>query len=522
MRAFGTFIKKFARRSEGKVLPAFLSGLTIAALLQSSTATILIAASFSGQGLINVWTAFMTVLGADVGTAIAVLVASQKLTIIPPLLLTIGVFGFISSDSNKHQNIFRAISGLGMILLSLSMISATAAHLSESGEVKQFLEIFANKPLFFITFAVILTYLAHSSLAIVLLATSFVLAGMVGLEAGLYLVLGANLGSGLLPLLSNWKAEKAARIPVLSNMLVRCLSVLAFYPIVAYSSNLAPTLISIELFPALFHLLLNISVAIFGIAFAKLILQTSETLLPNNPISEEEFGPKFLEKNEISKPAISLAYAKREALHMAEITQKMVFSSLEVMQHNDQDLRLQIRETDDQVDELYEEIKLYIARVMQDHLTEEESNLALYILSFTTTLEHIGDIIDCSLMDIAARKIEQQIQFSNAGLSEITAMHEAICANYELAINTFISGDAELGKALFETKKAMRKLEKRSVATHIQRIGEGVPDSLVTSSMHLDVIRDFKRINSLLSSVAYPVLIASGEIPKTHWKRKKQ
>ena len=106
MRSYGNNLKRLARRSEGRVIPALTSGLVVAALLQSSTATVLIAASFSGQGLISIGTAFITMLGADVGTSVAVLIASQKFTTVAPFLLALGVFGFIGSKINKWQNVF--------------------------------------------------------------------------------------------------------------------------------------------------------------------------------------------------------------------------------------------------------------------------------------------------------------------------------------------------------------------------------------------------------------------------------
>jgi phosphate:Na+ symporter len=146
MRSYGTNIKRFARRSEGKIIPAFLSGLIVAALLQSSTAAVLISASFAGQSLIGVGTAFITMLGADIGTSVAVLIASQKFTTLAPFLLAVGIFGFIASKENKRQNVFRAVSGIGLILFALILISSTAGGLAELREFKSLLEYLITSP----------------------------------------------------------------------------------------------------------------------------------------------------------------------------------------------------------------------------------------------------------------------------------------------------------------------------------------------------------------------------------------
>ena len=519
MRSYGNNLKRLARRSEGKVLPSFISGLLVAAFLQSSTAAILISASFAGQGLISIGTAFITMLGADVGTSVAVLIASQKLTTVAPFLLALGVFGFIGSKINKWQNVFRAISGLGLILFALSLIATTAGGLSELKQFTALLRIFENQPVFFVLLALILTYLSYSSLAIVLLSVSFLATGVIGLNEGLYLVLGANLGSGMLPLISNWRGSIQELTPVLANLIIRVICILAFYPFVDFVATFGLKFVSIELFPAIYHLSLNLIVAIVGVIFSKNIITLAEKLFSNREEQKLDY-PRFLELKKFSMPAVSLASAKREALHMAEISQKMVVSSLAVLQDNNLTLRHEIIKNEDIVDNLFDSIKLYIARILQEELTPTETQKALNILNFTTNMEHIGDIVNNSLMDISGKKIDKHIQFSKEGLSEIISIHEVVCSNYDLAINTFVSDDCELAKVLYEKKQELHKLEKRSVSKHLQRIGKGITDSLETSSMHIDVIRDYKRVNSLLSSVAYPILIASGEILETGWKQK--
>jgi len=518
MRAYGTNLKRFARRSEGKVFPAFLSGLVVAALLQSSTATILISSSFAGQNLIGVGSAFITMLGADVGTSIAVLIASQKFTTVAPLLLAIGVFGFIASKENKWQNVFRAVSGLGLILFALLLISNTAGELSKFEQFKSLLEIFSNQPIFFVLLALVMTYLSYSSLAIVLLSVSFLATGVIGLNEGLYLVLGANLGSGMLPLISSWNSSVVEKTPIIANLLVRILCILIFYPFVDISAQFLLSFVSIELVPAIYHLALNLIVAIVGITFSSQILSfTSKLVLEDNIDNIND--SKFIETDDFSMPAISLANAKRQALRMAEISQNMVVSSLAVMRDDNDMLRNEILKNEDDVDNLFDSIKLYIARILQEELTPAESQQALNILNFTTNMEHIGDIVNSSLMDISEKKISQHIHFSKEGFGEIISIHEVVCSNYDLAISTFMSNDCELAKVLYGKKQELHKLEKSSVSKHIQRIGKGVTDSLETSSMHIDVIRDYKRVNSLLSSIAYPILFASGEILETRLKQ---
>ena len=458
-------------------------------------------------------------LGADIGTSVAVLIASQKFTTLAPFLLAVGIFGFIASKENKRQNVFRAISGLGLILFALILISSTAGGLAELREFKSLLEVFNNQPVFFLLLALVLTYLSYSSLAIVLLSVSFLATGVIGLNEGLYLVLGANLGSGMLPLISSWNSSELEKNPIIANLLVRSLCIILFYPFVSAFSNFSIAFLSAELVPAIYHLTLNLFVAVIGIIFSKQFLALSLGLFSENKIEDQLNKHNILEADDFSMPAVSLANAKREALRMAEVSQNMVVSSLAVIKDDNETLRHEIIKNEDTVDEFYDSIKLYIARILQEELSPKESQQALNILNFTTNMEHIGDIVNNSLMEISGRKIAKHIHFSKEGFSEIISIHEEVCANYDLAINTFVSNDCELARVLYEKKQELHKLEKRSVSKHLQRIGKGVADSLETSSMHIDVVRDFKRVNSLLSSIAYPILFASGEMLETRLKQ---
>ncbi|MFK8036406.1 MAG: Na/Pi cotransporter family protein [Hyphomicrobiales bacterium] len=520
MRAYGAQLKRLARKNEGRIIPMLGSGFLFAILIQSSTATAIIAASFAGQNILTIGSAFIVILGADIGTAVAVVIASQKITIVSPILLSVGIFGFLSTEKNKARNLFRAISGLGLILLALSMVSRIGTGLAGLEGFNTILQLFTSQPILMLLFGVALTYLAHSSLAIVLLAVGFVQSGLLPIEAGIYLVLGANIGSGLLPVITNWNATRNARIPVTANLLVRSLGVAFLFPFVgqltAAYGNQFPSVAT----PALFHLSLNIGVVLIGLLISPLILKLSSSLISSDAENDGIIEPKHLDEEAFSSPGQALANAKREALNMADITQKMMRHSLPILVEGDDDLRKEVVEMDDDVDRLFYAIKIYIATVMREELSEEETQRAMDLLSFTANMEHIGDIVDGSLMELAAKKINLGAQFSKQGLEEIVALHEAVSATFELAINTFVSEDGDLARMLYDAKASIRKLESKSVTTHLQRIGTGVSDSIETSSLHLDVIRDLKRINSHLTSIAYPVLKASGEVLKIKWKRK--
>ena len=519
MRAYGSHLKRLARQNEGRLIPMLGSGFLFAILIQSSTATAIIVASFAGQNILSINSALIVILGADIGTAVAVILASQKITILSPILLAIGIFGFLSTEKNRLRNLFRAIAGLGLILLALSMVNYIGTGLANLQEFNTVMQVFVSQPFLMLLFGVVLTYLAHSSLAIVLLVVGFVHSGLLLTDAGLFLVLGANVGSGLLPVIANWKAKRNAKIPVKANFLIRVLGVAAVFPFVSPLLAVLADSLPAYTTPAFFHLFLNIGVAIIGLVLLQPIIKLVTNLESADSESAQAIEPKHLDETAFSSPSKALACAKREALNMADIAQIMLRNTLPVLKEGNDELRQEIVIMDDDVDRLFNAIKIYIARIMREELTEEEAQRAMDLLSFTANMEHMGDIIEGSLMELAVKKANLGAQFSQQGLTEIAALHEAVTSTFELAINTFISEDSDLARMLFDAKASIRELESKSVTTHLERIGTGISQSIETSSLHLDTIRDLKRINSHLTSIAYPVLKASGKVPKTKWKK---
>ena len=519
MRAYGSHLKLLARQNEGRLIPMLGSGFLFAILIQSSTATAIIVASFAGQNILSISSALIVILGADIGTAVAVILASQKITVLSPILLAIGIFGFLSTEKNKLRNLFRAIAGLGLILLALSMVNYIGTGLANLQEFNTVMQVFVSQPFLMLLFGVVLTYLAHSSLAIVLLVVGFVQSGLLLTDAGLFLVLGANVGSGLLPVVANWKAKRNAKIPVKANFLIRVLGVTAVFPFVGPLLAVLGDSLPAYSTPAFFHLSLNIGVAIIGLVLLPLIIKLVTNLESADSESAQAIEPKNLDETAFSSPSKALACAKREALNMANITQIMLRNTLPILKEGNDELRQEIAVMEDDVERLFNAIKIYIARIMREELTEEEAQRAMDLLSFTANMEHMGDIIEGSLMELAVKKENLGAQFSQQGFTEITALHEAVTSTFELAINTFISEDSDLARMLFDAKASIRELESKSVTTHLERIGTGISQSIETSSLHLDIIRDLKRINSHLTSIAYPVLKASGKVPKTKWKK---
>lgn len=522
-RGFGAELRRFLAICSNNRIKAFFAGLGMTTLLQSSMATTLIVTAFAGQGLVNSSTGLAIILGADVGTTLVAQLFSMNMAMLTPLFMVAGYIFYSIEHSGRIKNIGRVLIGLALMLLALAMIKQGSMPLKESETLPLILAPLENDPFFAVLIAAVFTWIAHSSLAIVLLVMSLVGGGVLPLTLGLYMVLGANIGGTIAPLIATLRDNPdAMRIP-LGNMLIRIVGVLACIPFIDFT---LPYLTQWDADHARqvvdFHTAFNIVLALCFLPFTGVISKLLKKALPDRPQAEDPGRTRYLNDKDLDMPSVALSSAARETLRMGDIIQKMLEDTLKVFKTNDEKLLEQIRDEDDTVDKIYNSIKNYMARLSQEFMDPKEASRYVQILTFSTNIEHVGDVIDKNLMPLALKKIKNQQQFSSAGFKEIEHMHRLVLESVQLAQSVFISNDADSARRLVEGKEIIRKAEIDGMATHIDRLRGGVPETIATSSLHLDIIRDYRRINTYMCTVAFPILEESGEIHETRLRPRKK
>jgi phosphate:Na+ symporter len=520
MRAYGGNLRKKLGGSMASRLSAFAAGLGVTVLLQSSTATSLMASSFASRGLVATTPALAIMLGADVGTSLVAQVFSTRLDWLSPMLILVGVIMFMGIQASRPRDIGRALVGLGLVLLALSLVAAAAAPMRESKILVSALGALSDEPLLAIVVAALLTLLSTSSLAVVLLIISFAANDVIQPSLAFVMVLGANLGSAGTPLLATLRSTPEARRVPFGNLIFRLVGVALAVPALPYVEPLLP-LLEPEAWRqvANFHTAFNIALAVLFLPLVGLVGWFCVWAMPDRPEAREAAGrPRYLDPGAIDSPAVALANAARETLRMGDMVEAMLRKTIEVFRADDRRQLREVEQMDDGVDMLHEAIKLYLTDVSRETLDPDENRRAIDIITFTTNLEHIGDIIDKNLMELANKKIRNKLRFSDEGFQEISAMHARLMENLKLALNVFVTPDVRLARRLLGEKIGFRELERTASESHLGRLKSGKLESIETSSLHLDVLRDLKRINSHLTSVAYPILDAAGELSQSRLK----
>ena len=515
LRAFGPDLRRLLAGALRNRFVAFAAGIGLTALLQGSTATALITSSFAAEGLVSLIPALAIMLGANVGTTLIVQILSFNISAVAPILFIIGLVAFRSGAGSRIKDIGRVSIGLGLMLLALHILLDTLSPAENAPGVRVFMSAVTGDPVLCILIGALVTWAVHSSVASVLLIMSLAFAQFISPYAALALVLGANLGSAINPVFEGARRDNPAsyRLP-LGNLVNRLVGVLLVAPWLGPIARILqawqPDMAKLT---AEFHVAFNLATAIIFIGLLDGMARLLKRLLPDRVRESDPARPRYLDDGALETPSLALADAARETLHMGDLVEVMLRKVMTAIMTNDRTLVDQVSRMDNSVDSLDEAIKLYVTRLTRGSLDEREGRRAMEIISFAINLEHIGDIIDKNLSELATKKIKRRFQFSPEGAEELAAFHKRTTDSLRIAFGVFMSGDVNEARKLLAEKALLRNAELAATERHLDRLREGRPESIETTSLHLDVLRDLRRIHSHICSVAYPVLDAAGELP---------
>jgi phosphate:Na+ symporter len=520
-RAFGPHLRRFLGRALGDRFRALLAGLGVTAILQSSTATGLMAAGFAAGGLVDLMPALAVMLGANIGTTLIVQVLSFDIGRVAPVFVLVGVILFRRQQASRARDLGRVAIGLGLMLLALGQLLGLMTPYEDTPSLRMLMGALATQPVIDVILAAALTWAAHSSVATVLLTVSLAAKGVVPPDAAFALVLGANLGSALNPLIEGDAGGDPAgrRVPA-GNLINRAVGVAIG---LAALNWIGPWMVTLDPNAARavadFHTLFNLVMAALFVPFLGPFARFLVWLMPARAVAADPGRPVYLDESARETPAIALAGAAREALRMADVLEAMLRNGLDALDGGDRNKVGAAKGLDDVLDRLNREIKVYLTGLDPDSLDDDDNRRLGEILAFITNLEHAGDIVETGIVKIASKRLKRGLSFSAEGRAEIRTMLERLIANAQTAAAVFMTGDTRAARRLLGEKEVFRDLEARATEAHFSRIRAGRVESVETSALHLDVLRDMKRINAHIAAAAYPVLDKLGELLPSRLRR---
>lgn len=522
-RAYGDLLRQKLRETMRNPLMAVLTGGTLSIALQSSTAVTLLVASFAGSGIVGGMAGQLAVRGAEVGSALVVKLLTFDLSVLVPICLAGGTAIYMATERHAWQQFGRILVGIGLMLLSLELIGRASEPLRDSQLLPVIVEYFSGDLVTAFLLAGLVTWLFHSSIAAVLLLVTLAGRGFIPPELGIAMVLGVNLGSSVIAPVLTRGSPAAVRVVPVGNLLMRGLGsvvmlslFLAFDPSPALlGANAADQIVNA-------HIAFNVAILLAGIPLARLVYWASQKIVAlGQPAEAKQLSladVTALDPTMLDRPSVALANATREVVVVCETVELMLRNIMDLYDNPDRERIDALAELDDQVDRKHAAIKLYLARITTQQMTEREALRLQELLGACVKLEQVGDIIVRNMLVHVRKKLERGLTFTPEGWRELSNLHGQVLANARLAFNVLVSRDPETARQLVHEKDRLRDAERETSRRHFERLREGTTRSVETSSLHLDTIRDLKQINSLLASIAYPVLEEQGLLSHTRLK----
>jgi phosphate:Na+ symporter len=405
------------------------------------------------------------------------------------------------------------------MLLALQLVMLATKPITEAQGVRVIFATLSGDPMLDMLIGAAFAVFSWSSLAVVLIAATLAATKVVAVPVAFCLVLGANLGSGLLALMVNARTPGGGRRVAFGNLVFKVVGCIVFSAALPWVLDLIARFDADMRRQVLhFHVLFNVTLAVLFIGLTDKVARFVERWLPESNDRVPQTEPRFLDAAAIDTPALALANAARETLRIGDTIEQMLNGMLEVIRTNDTARVEQIIKLDDDVDRLYTAVKLYLTQISREALDERDSRRWAEIISLTINLEHVGDILERIMQDLRDKKIPQRLSFSEAGMGEIAELHAKLVVNLRLGLSVFLNGDVKSAQQLLVEKERFRDLERAYHDSHLDRLAGQSLQSIETSSLHLDIISDMRRINSFFCSTAYPILEQAGQLRKSRLK----
>lgn len=507
-RAFGVKLRTALATGTKNGPRSFLSGFFATIALQSSTATALTVASFAERELIRPRMAQIVLLGANVGTAVTAWIFATGVAWLSPLLILSGIV-LRKGTSNARQGGGTALVGVGLMLLSLHLLSNATEPMRASPALGAFIGLLDDAWPVALLLSAAMAFFSSSSLAMVVLILSLASADILSTGLIIVLILGANLGGAIPPVIATLSAPASARRITLGNLIIRAVGCAIALPLASYGAEALQKLpLAESMLPVDAHLIFNILLTIIAWPLSGFVSDMMAKIVPADVQADD--GPKFLDADALDTPVVALANATREVLVVGDAIERMLIRTENAFKHNDLAPLAEITTLEKKVDRLQQEVKIYLSQLGRKGLDEHDARRSITIIDYAINLEHIGDIIEKGLCEQIRKKVLNGFKFSDEGYDELKTLFDMTIENLRSAQSILVTGDFALARRLMEIKIDIRRLEKRSSGRHLERLRDGLMESLQTSSLHLDMLRDLKRINAHIVSVAHPILDESG------------
>jgi len=505
---------------------AFGFGAFITFLLQSSGATSVMLISFADTKLLNLFQAIAILLGADFGTTFVVILLSiRKIADMSLAIVAIGFFIEMLAKKRRTKSIGSILMSFGLIFYGMKLMVSAATPLQSSPAAMQIFAYLAVHPFASLIMATIVAAAVHSA-GMIGIAIALAFAGTISFEASIPLVLGANVGTCVTAILAAIGAKTEGRRVAAAHTAAKVMGVLVAFPFIPQIARFIHSIDAkvVSIVPAfqpgvageiaMTHIFFNMALAILILPLIGPLVKIVEKAIPTPPKKkEEEFKPLYLDKAALETPALAFAQVKREILRITSIAYEMFDGCLKMFSRGlDITEEVEImQDEDDKIDVLDKAIRFYLADISTEKLSTEQSHTQMVLLAITSDLEEIGDTISKEMVMLAKKKASWRRIFSDEGWKDLRGFQQMVKENFDLMISVLTQPSEELAVKVYHHEEHVDEVEQSLRQAHITRLHQGLKESFDTSSIHLDILGNLRRINT---KIVHVVRMAMSSAPK--------
>jgi len=481
-----------------------LVGVGVTLIIQSSSATTVMLVGFVNAGLMSLRQSIGVILGADIGTTVTAQLIAFKLTDYALPVIGLGMALNLFARKKFYKNIGEFLFGFGILFLGLNILTGSVKPFGDSESVRNAFIIFSKSPITGIVTGMVVTMIVQSSSVTVGLVLALASVGLIDLRGAIPLILGDNIGTCITALLASMGTTISAKRTAIAHVTFKVLGVLLLLPFLPYYEKfVATTATSIMRQCANAHTIFNVIITTLFLPLAGVLARTIEKAVPGKE-TVVEVGPKYLERHLLNTPVLALQAAVYEAIHTLNLVKDMIDEAIEGFIENDIKALDKVSQGEEAVDSLRMAVTNYLVELMQRELSEEESKKIPPLLHMINDVERIGDHAE-NLRDLAERKIEEKLPFSNMAISEIHQIQGEIDQMVEEAISALKTNEVKEAQKVIEREARVNLLRDELNQNHVKRLEEGTC-KVLSGVVFLEMVSNFEKIGDHLTNIGQAVI----------------
>ncbi len=490
------FLKKF---SENRIF-SFVIGIISTIAIQSSSAVNVMLVSFVDAGLLSLKSALSIALGAGIGTTFITQLISFGIFELSLLLVIIGYI--LKRGEGRIRSYGNAVFGIGLLFFSIKMMSSASYSLTIFPVFNSFFELVNNNATFGILFSAVFTAVVHSSAAVMGFAISLAFQNVLDLRGGIYVVLGANVGTTVTAIIASLKAGTSGKQIAFANFFYKFLTfliILIFINPFIFIVERTDSSITRQIANA--HTLFNIIGALIFLPFLNIASKFFKSLFKESAQISSLPDPSIFENS-----SIAIAVAHRKIIEMSSLIEDMLNKIPEMIITRNPSLISKVELLDENIDKIREEVVIYLIKLQKMEMTEEEGRKVSIISSIVDEFEAIGDVISKNIVRNLYKVYNEGLVFSKEGVEDLLEFHKEVMISFQIMNIALLDFDKDKAKEGFERRVLINTLLDKHHQKHFLRLRAMIQESVLTSSVHVELLNNLERINYHISEICKEIM----------------